>query len=481
MAEQFSNDKLKIAIAAMLSRRMKSTNAFGKPRGLPFVRQDAFVHDQSRFLAALCTRRAGKSNGLARRYLNTMRKYPRSLCVYLALTRDSAKNIMWEMLKEHTEEEKISAEFTEHNLTMTLNDNGARLQLFGADMKNFIRRLKGIKTPAAGIDESQDFGSHLITLVDDVLTPAIIDYPDGWIALTGTPGPIPFGYFYEVTDRGMYGFSVHNWSIYDNPYIEDAEGFVNNLIQKKQWAPDNPTLLREWKGRWVLDLDALVFKYKKEKNDYDRLDTTRDFDFVVGVDLGFDDADAIAVLGWHKNERICFLIEEQIHTGQTITELAAQIDDVIKRYDPMRVVMDTGGLGKKIAEEMRRRYTLPIIAAEKVRKFEFIEILNDAMRMGRFFAKKESRFAEDCGRVKWETDITNPEKPKISDNFHSDITDAVLYAYREALHWLTDPAPIIIKPNTPAWLVAQEKEMEQIAAKQATEGQDEDMWADLRW
>lgn len=467
------------AYIELLKRRGES-NAFGKPRGLVFSPQDAFVYDPSRFIAALCTRRAGKSNGLARRYLRTMQKYPRSLCPYLALTRDSAKNIMWEMLKEHTEEEKIKAEFTEHNLTMTI-ENGARLQLFGADMKNFIRRLKGIKTPGAGVDEAQDFGSHLITLVDDVLSPAIIDYPDGWIALTGTPGPIPFGYYYDVTDKDKYGFSVHKWSIFDNPYIEDAKGFVDNLIQKKQWEPNHPTLLREWMGKWVLDLDALVYKYSKEKNDYVTIDYSKDWEFVVGVDLGFDDADAIAVLGWHKHHKLAYLVHEEIHVGQTITELAGQIDQVIKRFDPMKVVMDTGGLGKKIAEEMRRRYTLPIIAAEKVRKFEYIELLNDAMRMDRFFAKKESRFAEDCGRIKWETDITNPEKPKISDNFHSDITDAVLYAYRESLHWLTDPAPVKLIPGTPTWFSAQEKEMEQEVINRLQSQKETDTWGDNEW
>lgn len=466
------------ALYQVLSERFKPKNAFGKSRGLSFPKQDAFVYDTSRFLAALCTRRAGKSNGLARRYLKTMQKYPRSLCVYLALTRDSAKNIMWEMLKEHTEEEKIKATFTEHNLTMML-ENGSKLQLFGADMKNFIRRLKGIKTPGAGIDEAQDMGPHLITLVDDVLTPATIDYPDGWLALTGTPGPIPFGYFYDVTDKGLFGFSVHRWSIYDNPYIQDAEAFVQNLIDKKKWEPNNPTLLREWKGQWVLDLDALVYKYNPKKNHYETCDYSRDWEFVVGVDLGFDDADAIAVIGWHKHQRIAYLVHEQVDYEQTITELAQKISDVINRFNPLKVVLDTGGLGKKIAEEMRRRYTLPIVAAEKTRKFEFIELLNDAMRMDRFYAKKDSLFAEDCQKVKWETDLINPEKPKISDSFHSDITDAVLYAYREALHWLTDPEPIKILPNTDAWFKQQEQEAESFLIRRLESEKQAEIWGDL--
>lgn len=429
-------------------------------RGLSFPKQDAFVYDPSRFLSAQCTRRAGKSNGLARRYIRTMQKYPRSLCPYLALTRDSAKNIMWEMLKEHSEEEKIQATFTEHNLTMTLNSNGARLQLFGADMKNFIRRLKGIKTPGAGIDEAQDFGSHIIYLVDDVLTPAIIDYPDGWLALTGTPGPIPHGYFYDVTGQGKFGFSRHEWTIYDNPYIEDAKGFVDKLIKTKNWLPNNPTLLREWRNQWVLDLDALVFKYSPDKNDYKQTLERHNWDYVIGVDLGFDDADAIAVIGWSRTEKIAYLIEEHVQTGQTITDLAREIEKFITKYDPLKVVMDTGGLGKKIAEEMRKRYTIPVVAAEKARKFEFIELLNDAMRTNRFYAKKDSRFAEDCGRIKWETDLVNPEKPKISDNFHSDIADAVLYAYRESLHWLSEAEIIRPKAGTEPWFQAQAKEAE---------------------
>ena len=41
--------------------------------------------------------------------------------------------------------------------------------------------------------------------------------------------------------------------------------------------------------------------------------------------------------------------------------------------------------------------------------------------------------------VEW--DRTNPEKPVISSRFHSDIADAVLYAFRRCLHWLHVPEP----------------------------------------
>jgi hypothetical protein len=38
-----------------------------------------------------------------------------------------------------------------------------------------------------------------------------------------------------------------------------------------------------------------------------------------------------------------------------------------------------------------------------------------------------------------EWDRSNPEKPEISDKYHSDVCDAVLYAFRESLHWLHVP------------------------------------------
>lgn len=442
------------------------------------ARQDAFVCDSSRFVAAQTSRRGGKSNGLAYRFYRAMLKHPGCFCPYIALTRDSAKNIMWSALQEIDEKHKIGAKFTDSNLTVS-TPNGSRLQLFGADMKNFIRRLRGIKTPGAGIDEAQDFGSHLESLVDDVLTPAMADYEESWLALTGTPGPVLSGYFYEATALNLKGFSVHKWTLFDNPYLPNARAFVEDLKRKKAWGDEHPTLLREYYNQWTQDLDALVFKYAREKNHYDHLPKLTHF--VIGVDLGFNDADAIAVIGWDERVKHAYLVEENITARQGITELADSLEVLIKRYDPDKVVMDTGGLGKKVAEEIRRRHQLPILAAEKTRKFEYIELLNDAMRMGRFFAKDSSRFADDAARVKWDYDKSTPDRMVIADHFHSDICDATLYAFREALHWLSEPEVKRPKPLTPEWYAAQEDEHVERLEDQIRESKLEEMFASDPW
>lgn len=423
-----------------------------------FPSQHKFVVDPSRYLFALCTRRAGKSNALGLRFWRTMQKHPGCFCPYIALTRDSARNIMWTILEEQNARFKLGAVLTESNLTATL-PNGSRLQLFGADMKNFIDRLKGIKTPGAAIDEAQAFKPHIERLVDDVLGPAILDYPDGWLAITGTPGPIPMGFFYEVTEKRSGGYSAHTWSLFNNPYLPGAKDFVSDLKQRKGWPDDHPTLLREYYGQWILDLEALVIKYEAARNGFDLLPADSDgWSYIIGVDLGYNDADAIAIIGWNKKLRAAYLVEELVDVEQGISELANKISALIGRYNPDKVVMDTGGLGKKIAEEMRKRYSLPIVAAEKTRKIEYIEILNDALRTGKLMAKKDSVFAQDAKRLKWDFEKSTPDKLVVDDSFHSDIIDAVLYAFRESLHWLYEPEVPKIKINTPEWMKQQEEQ-----------------------
>jgi hypothetical protein len=458
------------------------------PAPYSFGPQIKFVKDQSQFVGALTTRRAGKSNGLALKYFSKGLAHKGVLLPYLALTRDSAKNIMWPVLQEQAEICKVRVNFTESNLTAELIDTGSSIRLYGADMKNFIRRLRGMKTPFAGVDEAGEFGSHLTSLIDDVLTPCISDYADGQIALTGTPGPVPFVYFFDVTEMAKYGYSVHRWSLFDNPFMPNPREFVAKLKAKKGWTDENPTYLREWCGKWVKDMDVLVFKYDPETNHPATVPKTTEH--VIAIDIGFHDADAIAVIGWKKHDTKSYLVKEDVQRKQGITELAEKIGRYINEYKPMSVVMDTGGLGAKIAEELRRRYRLPIKAAEKTRKFEYIELLNDAMRGQRFYAASNSLFAEDSMRVQWDKDRLAPDRLVVSDKFHSDICDAVLYGFRESLSWLEDAEPKKEPYRSDAWFKEEEERLFQLAVNKSRKNNDDEdeektnfdnPWGETQW
>ncbi len=424
-----------------------------------FPAQDAFVKDQARYIAAQCSRRAGKSNGLALRFFITMESHPKANCIYLALTRDSAKQIMWSVLQEMNEKYKLGCAFKESDLSVT-HPNGAKLTLYGADMANFIRRLKGQKSPGIGIDESQDFGGHLKSLIEDVLTPMMVDYTDSWLAVVGTPGPVPQGYYFEITHEKKYGYSVHKWTLLENPYVPDPAKFIADMIEKHQWPDDYPTLMREWRNEWKLDTEALWIRYKAELNHYIELPKlVKKWRYILGIDIGFKDADALAVLAWSEEDKNTYLVEELITTKQDITSLIEQIEHMSKKYVLDKMVIDQGGLGLKIAEEMRRRHSVPVEAADKRLKSENVAVLNDELRLGRFKAKSASRFAQDSYLIQIDWAKSTPDRIVIKKDPHSDIIDAVLYAHKESYaftHTAEKPKP---KYGSAEWAQQQSNDM----------------------
>jgi hypothetical protein len=139
--------------------------------------------------------------------------------------------------------------------------------------------------------------------------------------------------------------------------------------------------------------------------------------------------------------------------------------------------MDAGALGKKIQEEIRRRHAIPVEAADKNRKLEYIELLNDDLRTSRLQAFKGSRFEEDCYLVQWDKDKENPGKLVISKAFHSDICDAVLYAWRECNHFIRQDVAKAPPKNSNAYMdQLEEKEAEAMDLK--ANGQDEEWGVD---
>lgn len=423
-----------------------------------FPEQDAFIHDTSRYIDVQCSRRAGKTNGLAIRFFKTMERHPKSQCLYLSLTQDSAKAIMWPILHEINDRYNIGCIFTESKMEMK-HPNGAKLKLIGADLKNFIKRLKGRKYPGVGIDEAQDMGVHLQSLIDDVLTPSIADYTDGWLAMTGTPGPVPQGYFFEVTQNKKYGYSHHEWTILNNPFMPDPEAFIGDLIKKREWSDTNPTLLREWRNKWVLDVESLWVRYTEKINHYQELPKDHKFNYILGVDIGFNDADAIAVVAWSETTPVTYLVEELITKKQGISALVSQIETLQKKYDAYKIVMDEGALGKKVAEDMRQRFGCPLEPADKAHKQSNVEFLNDALRLGKFKAKGASKFAQDSYLVQIDWDKSTPKRIIIKKKPHSDIIDAVLYAFRESYAYTHKKQVEKPKPGSKEWAELQSSEM----------------------
>jgi hypothetical protein len=406
-----------------------------------FPGQDKFGLSTARQRIACTSRRAGKSEGCVAILIDTALKRSGCVALYVTKTRVNAKRIIWGILKRVNRDYDLRGRPNESELSMTF-PNGSAIYLAGASHRDEIEKFRGMPIAVVVLDEAQILVGYLKQLIDEVLAPALMDF-DGKLVLVGTPAPVPAGYFWECWGGKLKDAWEHSsWTVFDNPWILKKSGktprqLLDEELQRRGVTEEEPSIQREYFGRWVYDPNALVFRYEAAKNDFASLPTNvGQWSHVIGVDLGFDDADAVCVLSWSEHKKDVYLTRESVVSKQTITQLGDLLKKLAADYEPLAIVIDTGGLGKKIEMELGQRWQLGVEAAEKDRKLEHIELLNDALRSGRFFAPAGSKFAQDSMLVEW--DKENPEKWEISDRYHSDICDAVLYAYRKALHWLSE-------------------------------------------
>jgi hypothetical protein len=440
-----------------------------------FPKQLPFVASRAKLRTACCGRRSGKSEACAAVLVDVALQKPGGVGLYLTTTRVNAKRILWRPLKRLLREKGLAATPNEAELSVSFA-NGSVIHLAGVQHRDEVEKYRGMPLAVVVMDEAQLLSVHLETLLDEVLSPALMDY-DGALVLAGTPAPTPTGYFWECLE-GKYAsaWERHSWTPFDNPHIlaksgKTAQQHLDAELARRNVTADDAKIQREWYARWAFDPSSLVFRYDAGVNHYDALPAAGgEWECVLAVDLGFDDADAIAVLAWNTTLPSLWLTHESVLPKQTVTQLGERLQLLVTQHNPMRVVVDTGGLGRKIAEELTARWGLNVVAAEKERKLEHIELLNDALRSGRLKAKRDSRFAQDAMLVEW--DKSNPEKWKLSERFHSDICDAVLYGYRLAKQWLSQPeAPPAARVGTPEWMQA-------MAAQQ--QAQEAAAWAQRR-
>lgn len=413
-----------------------------------FGSQLGLASDGRRFKVARCSRRAGKTTACPRMLAKAALEKPGSVALYITKTRLRAKQLMWSALTAMNRELKLNAHVSEAELSMRLG-NGSTIRLGGANTKDEIYKLLGDPLSLVILDEAQSLPAYMSQLVDEVLAPSLIDF-SGSLVLIGTPPPVPAGYFHEASESPNWAH--HQWTVWDNPFIESKAGktvrqLLDEELARRGVTEDEPSIQRDWFGRVCVDFESLVFKYSAATNHYDELPMRElPWQSVLVADIGWIDADAVGALRWTEDKKELYLTHESVLPKQTITQLGDRLKKLYTELNPMAVVVDFGGLGEKIAEELRSRWGLPVEAAEKSRKAENIELLNDAMRTGRFFASRQSRFAQDCALVEWDRDKSTPDRMVISDRYHSDACDMVLYGFRKALHWLSED-----KPKEPAY------------------------------
>lgn len=418
-----------------------------------FTPQLALFDDPAPQKAACCTRRAGKSHVAGSALIDAAYSMPNVDTLYLGLTRRSSKSIMWPKFSE------INALLKDKPLTLKESDlvvgtpNGSRVWVMGADMENLADRLRGNKFKRVIIDEAQSFGPHLQYLIDDVLEPALLDL-QGDLWLIGTPGPVPQGIFYDALVSPHSTFSRHSWSLLNNPHLPHAAQWLENLKKRKGWTDENPTYRREYLGQWCLDSDSLVYKFSPDRNKAPRLPDGHTWHYVLGLDYGWNDATAFAVLCYADHHPVAYVVETFAASCMTPSRIGEKLTALVNKYDPEAIVADTGGLGKSITEEMKARFGIPIKAAEKTDKMAFIHTMNGDFIDGRIKVLPGNEELEHQY-----LSLQYDEKRKEDPSLPNDRADSCLYPYRYLRHYLATEKPERHQYGSDAWNASEEKRM----------------------
>ena len=425
-----------------------------------FPQQKNFITDPAKLKALWCTRRASKSYVAGLYMIKEALENPGTNCLFIGLTRESAKGIIWkDILKPINRKHKLNCQFNGTALTMTF-PNGSVIWVTGVDTdEDEMNKLLGKKYRLVCLDESSLYTINLNRLVYGILKPAVAD-PNkdgerGTICMMGTSSNFTQGLFFDITNKKEPGWSLHTWTALDNPFIKDQwQEELDDIAKNRPLFMETPLFKQWYLNQWVIDTEKLVYKFNHEKNLFDKrpLDVKADlWSYVLGVDLGYEDDSAFVLCAFHEHHDVLYVVSTFNKKHMDITDVANKIKEYLSQYSIGKVIVD--GADKQSVEEMRRRHGVPLEAAEKQGKSDFIELLNAELIQAKIKinSKCTSLINEMMGLV-WKTtgdtiDLPRKEHPSLPNH----LCDAMLYAWRYCYAYMAEAITKRPVMGTKAW------------------------------
>lgn len=412
-----------------------------------FPEQQAFIKDESRLKSILASRRAGKSYVSGIYLILTAMLYPGTKSVYLGLVRESVKNTMIDhVLDILLAKFDIKFKFNGTSLVYTF-PNKSTIKLIGADSSvGEMAKLRGGKYKLVIIDECADWTQDLRDLVYKVLKPAMVD-DDGTIALIGTPGDIistenpPL--FYAVTNEIEKDddWVLYKWNTLSNPYI--LENWKEEIKRHSAKDPDwlnSPHYKQEWLGEWVLDQNRTVYKYSSAKNTISKLPEAKEYSYVLGMDLGYNDSTAFTLSAYSEFDHNLYIVKTYDSPNMLIPDIGAKIEEWKKQYPIHKFVID--GANKQFIEQMRSTLQIPFVSAQKTEKAKYIKMLNSDLRTARIkLLPGNDELINEWRSLVWDPKQAHPTELARCKNH---LSDSTLYAWRFARHYLAETPKVAV-------------------------------------
>ena len=293
------------------------------------------------------------------------------------------------------------------------------------------------------IDEVQS-QKNVQHLIDDLLRPAMTDYPDSTMLLTGTPPRIK-GTYAEKIWKEFKGWKHYSWTMESNPFIinenHTVESIIEDICKEKGITPDAPFIKRVYFGSWEYDTDAMVFKgYQKYKEIPATFIPT---DIAIGTDYGFSDYNSIIALAYNRTTGQAYVINEKKFNKATVTDIVNACKEVFEfckkfaiernsNFDFAKLAFYCDTSDQSITYELNTNYKIPAYNCYKYDKKMAIAQLADWCRTGKILVLEDGALQDEFERTVYKRDDQDNITSEIDDDlFHPDATDALLYASRQ--------------------------------------------------
>ena len=439
-----------------------------------FDKQQAVIDHPSRKKCVVTPRRGGKT-WLAAVWLfmwaltkKPPPGQPPLKYLYIALTRPSAKDIAWAILKALDSTFNLGCHFVDSLLEVRC-PNGAVIMLRGADQDNWMSRLEGQAFKLIIVDEAALYANvNVANLVQFSLGPMTMDY-DGTICLIGRPGPVCHGFFWDITrpeeeKRKPAGWKFFNWSGLDNPHM--AAQIEKEIAELKRDAPGiehTPQFLQNYMGLWVPDAEGNVYRFNEDINltpegwFYEAKPEDR---YVGGLDFGWDDSTAVGVAFWNPSSPVLTYLESKKQKEWLLSEVMEHIDGLLEKYPGLQIYGDPAR--KQLFMEMQTRFKHCIHVAQKEEKRDHIEIWNTTAMSGHVLIHKKTNedYVDELTSLKkyWPPSSKKHEwieHPRQAN----DLCDQGLYLFRHAYAFMHKPDPVKIAPGSAEALRLEEQKI----------------------
>ncbi len=433
-------------------------------------------------------RRAGGSWVVAAWLLEEWHRWPGHTALFVALTKEHAKSILWPTLIKMNDKYGLGMVFNGLDLNVQL-PNGYRILLRAAKDQAQVEKLRGIAggLRRAVVDEAGSFGRHdtqFRYMLSSIITPQFMDthhLGGGQLILCGSPGLDPMGFYYEKCSgldhkgRSVPKWSTHHWTALDNPHL-DAVGYLTEELgagdyilddtsvadivaalvalngvplTDERWAPVLSRLTaefrREYLADWVKDTDSLVY-LPTERNmlplGWD-LPGDEPWRIVVAGDPGWGDGNGFAVAAKSLRSRRVVLLRAYYLPEMDDDEIAEEFKQLKKDWRCSEVYVDCGGEGDRLIANMENRGVI-VQPAGKGRKKPRIEYKRALIKTCALQIRPEhcADYLSECSALPWSED-----RQTHREGFVDDVTDAVLTAVNQLSQRFVPAKPPRPKPG----------------------------------